>query len=97
MKKPVDASSATAAGGIEVPSDVVLHPCAPLPRRTSAPTDVFWAATSMVGRMIAFLCIGFNDCGSVLHASRSQFNDQWRIIFKWLNGEPHAVQIVDYH
>ena len=24
-------------------------------------------------------------------------NDQWRIIFKWLNGEPHAVQIVDYH
>ncbi len=26
-----------------------------------------------------------------------RINDQWRIIFKWLNGEPHAVQIVDYH
>ena len=24
-------------------------------------------------------------------------NDQWRIIFKWLNGEPQSVQIVDYH
>jgi plasmid maintenance system killer protein len=24
-----------------------------------------------------------------------RINDQWRIIFKWLNGEPHAVQIVD--
>jgi toxin HigB-1 len=26
-----------------------------------------------------------------------RINDQWRIIFKWLNGEPHAVQVVDYH
>jgi toxin HigB-1 len=26
-----------------------------------------------------------------------RINDQWRIIFKWLKGEPHAVQIVDYH
>jgi proteic killer suppression protein len=26
-----------------------------------------------------------------------RINDQWRIIFKWLNGEPHAVQIVDHH
>jgi proteic killer suppression protein len=24
-------------------------------------------------------------------------NDQWRVIFKWINGEPHEVQIVDYH
>jgi proteic killer suppression protein len=24
-------------------------------------------------------------------------NDQWRVIFKWLEGEPHEVQIVDYH
>ena len=24
---------------------------------------------------------------------RGRINDQWRIIFKWLNGEPHAVQI----
>ena len=26
-----------------------------------------------------------------------RINDQWRIIFKWLNGEPHVVKIVDYH
>jgi proteic killer suppression protein len=24
-------------------------------------------------------------------------NDQWRVIFKWLDGEPHQVWIVDYH
>jgi proteic killer suppression protein len=22
---------------------------------------------------------------------------QWRVIFKWLNGEPHGVRVVDYH
>jgi plasmid maintenance system killer protein len=26
-----------------------------------------------------------------------RINDQWRVIFKWLDGEPHEVQIVDYH
>ena len=24
-------------------------------------------------------------------------NDQWRVIFRWIDGEPHDVQIVDYH
>jgi proteic killer suppression protein len=24
-------------------------------------------------------------------------NDQWRVIFRWLDGEPHEVRIVDYH
>jgi len=24
-------------------------------------------------------------------------NDQWRVIFKWVNGEAHDVRIVDYH
>ena len=24
-------------------------------------------------------------------------NDQWRIIFRWIEGEPHEVQILDYH
>jgi proteic killer suppression protein len=24
-------------------------------------------------------------------------NDQWRIIFRWLDGDAHDVQIVDYH
>jgi proteic killer suppression protein len=26
-----------------------------------------------------------------------RINEQWRIIFKWLSGAPHEVQIVDYH
>src|SRR5262249_7525747 len=26
-----------------------------------------------------------------------RINDQWRGIFKWTNGEPHEVRIVDYH
>ena len=29
------------------------------------------------------------------HAIR--INDQWRVIFKWIEGEPHNVRIVDYH
>ena len=24
-------------------------------------------------------------------------NDQWRVIFKWIKGEPYEVQVVDYH
>ena len=24
-------------------------------------------------------------------------NDQWRICFRWLDGHPHDVEIVDYH
>jgi len=26
-----------------------------------------------------------------------RINDQWRVIFRWSNAEPHEVQIVDYH
>jgi len=26
-----------------------------------------------------------------------RINDQWRIIFKWIEGEAHDVQILDYH
>jgi proteic killer suppression protein len=26
-----------------------------------------------------------------------RINDQWRVIFKWVNGEPYEVQVVDYH
>ena len=26
-----------------------------------------------------------------------RINDQWRVIFKWRDGEPHEVRIVDYH
>jgi toxin HigB-1 len=33
-----------------------------------------------------------------LHAFHSiRINDQWRLIFKWLDGEAHDVRIVDYH
>jgi proteic killer suppression protein len=24
-------------------------------------------------------------------------NDQWRVIFQWIDGHAHAVRIVDYH
>ena len=26
-----------------------------------------------------------------------RINDQWRICFKWRNGDAHNVEIVDYH
>ena len=26
-----------------------------------------------------------------------RINDHWRVIFKWIDGEPHEVGIVDYH
>ncbi len=26
-----------------------------------------------------------------------RINDQWRIIFRWLDDGPHDVQIIDYH
>ena len=26
-----------------------------------------------------------------------RINDQWRLIFRWLDGEAHDVRIVDYH
>ncbi len=26
-----------------------------------------------------------------------RINDQWRVIFRWRDGEPYDVRIVDYH
>ncbi|MGD9583288.1 MAG: hypothetical protein AB7V26_06415 [Lysobacterales bacterium] len=26
-----------------------------------------------------------------------RINDQWRICFRWSNGDAHDVEIVDYH
>jgi toxin HigB-1 len=26
-----------------------------------------------------------------------RINDQWRVIFRWVDGEANDVQIVDYH
>lgn len=26
-----------------------------------------------------------------------RINDQWRVIFRWKNGDAHDVEIVDYH
>jgi proteic killer suppression protein len=26
-----------------------------------------------------------------------RINDQWRVIFRWIDGEPHSVRIADYH
>jgi proteic killer suppression protein len=33
--------------------------------------------------------------GSEFHSIR--INDQWRIIFKWINNSAEEVEIVDYH
>jgi proteic killer suppression protein len=33
--------------------------------------------------------------GSEFYSIR--INDQWRIIFKWINGSAEEVEIVDYH
>ena len=26
-----------------------------------------------------------------------RINDQWRVIFRWVEGEPQEVRVVDYH
>jgi proteic killer suppression protein len=26
-----------------------------------------------------------------------RINDQWRVIFKWIDGEPYEVKVTDYH
>lgn len=26
-----------------------------------------------------------------------RINDQWRVLFKWIDGEAHEVRILDYH
>jgi toxin HigB-1 len=26
-----------------------------------------------------------------------RINDQWRVVFRWINGEAHDVRITDYH
>jgi proteic killer suppression protein len=35
--------------------------------------------------------------GSLANFHAIRVNDQWRVIFKWIDGEPHEVRIVDYH
>ena len=35
--------------------------------------------------------------GSLKKFHSIRINDQWRVIFKWIDGEPHEVRIVDYH
>lgn len=35
--------------------------------------------------------------GDLQGAWSLRINDQWRVIFRWLNGDAHDVDIVDYH
>ncbi|MFZ2907170.1 MAG: type II toxin-antitoxin system RelE/ParE family toxin [Cyclobacteriaceae bacterium] len=35
--------------------------------------------------------------GSLRGFHSIRINDQWRIIFRWLNGNANEVKIVDYH
>jgi proteic killer suppression protein len=42
------------------------------------------------------------NCFEGLHGKRKaqhsiRINDQWRICFKWQNGNSYNVEIVDYH
>jgi proteic killer suppression protein len=43
-----------------------------------------------------------NNCLEVLRGNRKgqysiRINKQWRICFKWLDGNAYEVEIVDYH
>src|SRR5882757_1249984 len=40
--------------------------------------------------------IALGRCG-ITADTAFRINDQWRVIFKWIDGEPHEVRIVDYH
>ena len=35
--------------------------------------------------------------GSLSGFQAIRVNDQWRVIFKWIDGDAHEVAIVDYH
>jgi proteic killer suppression protein len=35
--------------------------------------------------------------GNLLEYYSIRINDQWRIIFKWINSQALEVQIIDYH
>jgi len=35
--------------------------------------------------------------GDLLGFSSIRINDQWRIVFRWIDGDAHDVRIVDYH
>ncbi len=36
-------------------------------------------------------------CGKRKGQFSIRINKQWRVCFKWVDGEPHNVEIVDYH
>jgi len=42
-----------------------------------------------------------NRLGALKHDRKGQhsirINDQWRVCFKWRNGDAHDVEITDYH
>jgi proteic killer suppression protein len=35
--------------------------------------------------------------GNLIGFQSIRINDQWRVIFKWLDGDAYEVRIVDYH
>jgi len=35
--------------------------------------------------------------GKVKNFYSIRINDQWRIVFKWINNHAHDVEIIDYH
>jgi toxin HigB-1 len=35
--------------------------------------------------------------GNLKDFNSIRINEQWRVIFRWVNGEAHDVRIADYH
>ena len=36
-------------------------------------------------------------CGELAGLHSIRVNDQWRIVFRWTDGDAHEVAIIDYH
>jgi proteic killer suppression protein len=36
-------------------------------------------------------------CGDLAGLHSIRVNDQWRIVFRWVEGDAHDVSVVDYH
>jgi len=46
---------------------------------------------------IFHLAIGLKKCGDLEGFWSVRINDQWRIVFKWIDNDAYDVKITDYH
>ena len=47
--------------------------------------------------MVSFLPEAYELRGDLAGQFSIRINDQWRICFRWVDGDAHDVEIVDYH